>query len=164
MEPLNKTLLERFSNILTNSGFQIIKTEKNRNMYTFVIKKVGIFTIHFLLRTVSTSGWKDKPFIRRVQIASFDINELPKTTNNETCMIVGIENLFDKDLVVVWDIYRYGIHFTNRSCYVNVTSLANALENSYYYGINSNLPVWISTDTSFDILLSRYIEKNKVSI
>ena len=133
-------------------------------MYEIKLKKIQEYKIYAFIRSIGSSGWKDKTNIRRVQISGFNVSHLPVSKKDITSMIIGVESLFDKDLFVIWNIYNYGSHEKNRSCYVNVSSLFQAFLKGYFTTTDANQRVWISDEYHLDTLLNEYLAYNYCSL
>lgn len=159
------TLIKRITEGFVSSGFIVneISVLPN-NMVIFKINKINNYELYAFIRHVSKSGWSDKPQVRRVQIAKFNINELIASGSTKTCMILGVQELLDRDIFVAWDIYNYGNHKTNRSCYVSANNIFKAFINGYLTTTDSNQKVWISDPFHLDVLLNDYIKHNWSSL
>lgn len=150
---------------LKSSGFTSISILKSEsNMYLIELKKINDFKIYAFLRSIGKSGWSDKPEIRRVQIAAFDVERLIPSGDRHTCMIIGIQELLDRDIYVVWNVYNYGLHRTNRSCYVKASNLFKGFLQGYLTITDSNQKIWISDAYHLDTLLNEYLNFNKSSL
>ncbi|MDY0278377.1 MAG: hypothetical protein RBQ97_09880 [Acholeplasma sp.] len=160
-----KELVITLEKALKFSGFSSIVITKNEsNMYLIECKKIYNYKIYAFLRSIGKSGWSNKPEIRRVQIAAFDVDRLIPSGDQHTCMIIGIQELLDKDIFVVWNVYNYGLHKTNRSCYVKVTNLFKGFLQGYFSTTDSNQKIWISDSYNIDKLLNEYLNFNKSSL
>lgn len=158
------TLIDRLTKILEESGFTDISSELvESRLYKIKMKKISTFEIYFYLRNIGKSGWSDKKEIRRVQVAGFNVNSLPPTNHQSASMIIGIQNIFDEDICVVWNIYNYGNHSKNRSCYVKTANIYKAFTTGYVTTTDSNQKIWLCDRNNFDRLLNDYIMTNYIS-
>ena len=159
-----KELILTLEKGLKLSGFSSINISKNEsNMYVIECKKIINYRIYAFLRSVGKSGWSDRPEIRRVQIAAFDVDRLIPSGDRHTCMIIGIQELFDSDIFVIWNIYNYGLHKTNRSCYVKAANIFKGFLQGYLSVTDSSQKIWISDSYHLDILLTDYFKINNTS-
>lgn len=157
-------LIDRLTNILKESGFTDITCELvESKLYKLKVKKILNFEIYFYLRKVGKSGWADKKEIRRVQVAAFNVNSLPSTNHHTTSMIIGLQTIFDEDICVVWNVYNYGNHSKNRSCYVKTANIYKAFTTGYITTTDSNQKIWLCNQYNFDRLLNDYIKTNYIS-
>lgn len=158
-------LINIFVEGLKRSGFTDIEVTKNiLNMNVIKMRKINNIILHVFIRKVSKSGWSDKPQKRRVQVSAFDIDKLPATGKTTTCMIIGIQELFDRNIFVAWNIYNYGVHTTNRSCYVSTHNLYNGFVDGFLTTTDQSQKVWIADEYNLDKLISDYMVFNYSSI
>src|SRR5690554_6067570 len=147
------------------SGYSEIQINKNKdNMYEITLRKISNYKIYLFLRNVSNAGWSDKPEKRRVQVTAFDVKKLPPTGKHVTAMILGVQEIFDRFIFVAWDIYKYGGHATNRSCYINTTNIYNAFLRGFITTMDQSQKVWLADSYNLDKLINNYIEYNYSSI
>jgi len=141
-------------------GVRIVRAEQG--MYKITMSKIVEYTIFAFIRTIGKSGWAEKPNIRRVQIAGFDLNRLTATTNTITCCIIGVERIYDRDIFVVWNVYNYGNHEKNRSCYVQTINISKAFQLGYFTTTDAKQKIWLSDTFNLDKLFQEYINFNKI--
>lgn len=147
------------------SGFTSVRfTKKEMNMYLIELTKMRDYKIYAFLRSIGKSGWSDKPEIRRVQVAAFDVDKLIPSGDQHTCMIIGIQEILDRNIFVAWNVYNYGLHKTNRSCYVKAVNLFKGFLQGFVSLTDSNQKIWISDEYNLDVLLNDYLSYNKSSL
>lgn len=159
------SLIDIFKNSLETSGFFDITIVKNNlNMYEISLRKIKEYKLHIFLRKITYAGWSDKPEKRRVQVSSFDLSKLPASGGSVTCMIIGVQELFDRYIFVAWNIYEYGSHATNRSCYVHTTSIYNGFLKGYLSRVDQSQKIWVSDGYNLDKLILDYMDFNYSSL
>lgn len=165
----NKTdLFKKFEQFISVSGFIITKWIKtNAVPYEVLLMDKGgrTYRIVMYLKNITHSGWRDKPWIKRVQV-----NNVRKiapesyidTEITQTLMILGYYNYDDNPLMVGWNAYKYVMHDTERSCYVTIDAMLEGYRKGYHNGTISKQKVWIFTPNYFSAFLKNYIETNKI--
>ena len=154
-----KTLYDIFTKFLNNANMELVKIEDSHVAFAnkFTINKNGQhFELHLILKNLCDSGWKEKPWIKRIQIGH--IENLPETTEKQAFMLAGIGFYNDKPLFVLWNGLRYIYHKTIRSAYVDVSSLEKALQKGYHYCNDYNNEIFICTEQNFEILFNKYFD------
>lgn len=160
-EPLlKKELFSIFKNFLDNSGFSVIgiSNTEEKGVYDYKVEKDSKqYCIRILLKNVCNSGWKEKPYIKRVQVQH--LSNICKTTK-EMCFLLGGITIFDDNpILVVWNPLRYLYHQTIRSAYVNVSSIKECIDNNgYHYCNDYNNEIFICDEHNFEKLLGCYYD------
>lgn len=150
---------------LQTSGYTDINVSKNEfNMFIIEMRKINEYKLYVFLRKVTKAGWKNLPEKRRVQVSSFNINELPPSGKKSTCMILGIQEIFDRNIFIAWNVYNYGYHATNRSCYVHTSNIYKVFTKGYLTTTDQSNKIWLSDEYNIDKLISSYIEYNYSSL
>jgi len=147
---------------LVKSGFQIINSIflNDFNVHKIIIKSNIEITVYAYLKKITSSGWSNKTNVRRVQISKLDMSKLVKSTLNETAIIIGYQDIFEKTIYVAWNVYKYIAHKTNRSCYVNASSLFKAFIDGYFTTTDLSQKVWVSDEKNLNKLLYDYMKYN----
>lgn len=161
-------LLKKFENFIILSGFTIIKwINKNTAPYEILIKSKNdnLYRIVLYLKNVTDAGWKDKPWVKRVQVNNVR-NSSPEsyiyTDEKQTFMILGYYNYDNNPLMMGWKAYNYVMHVTQRSCYVTIDDMLEGYKKGYHTCIVSKQKVWIFTSENFASFLENYINENKI--
>ncbi|TPI02369.1 hypothetical protein [Mycoplasma struthionis] len=105
-------LLLIFQKFLTNSGFIIVSTEKLNedlnNFYKIVVddgvKKV---TFYVNLRNISSAFIHNKPYILRRQVNKININSLPENKEDSVVLLIGIAEIVEEFVLVVWNAFYF---------------------------------------------------------
>lgn len=158
---LNKTeLYDCFKSFLSKSSFNILNENISPDIYNLRINDTARkFEIHFILKNISGSGWSDKDEIKRIQVGNVKKN-IVYTNKVRTHFLGGIINYNEKNILIVWNSYRYLNHETNRSCYVNLESIKTAFEKGYYYTNDFEQEIWLCDEYHFNLLIRDYINFN----
>lgn len=155
-----KELFNIFEEILESSDIRIILKEKCENgivKYVLSLRNEN-YEIFVKLKNVCNAGWKDKKYIKRIQTTP--LKDIPKTSKNSCFLLGGIAFYEDNPIFVCWKAETYVYHASNRSCYVNVSSIKKAYDNSVYFGCDSNQRVYLSNKFSLIHLIDEYIKDN----
>lgn len=153
-------LYELFKSFLEKSDFNIISEENLADIYKVKINDTARkFDIHFMLKNVSDSGWSDNLEIKRIQVGDVKKN-IVYTNKIRTHFLCGITRYNDKNLLIVWNSYRYLNHSTNRSCYVYLESIKSAYEKGYYFTNDFDQEIWLCDEKHFNLLIRDYINFN----
>ena len=121
-----------------------------------------LISLNILIKNIVNSGWIEKPYIKRIQIKSLLNVEVPKNTNESCTMLVGVALVNSKPILVVWNPFMYTYHNTNRSCYVNVESLAKCWRDGFLKTIDAKQNILLSDEENFGVLIKRYIDDNSI--
>ncbi len=84
--------------------------------------------LNFVLRTLGTGGWKDKPWIYRIQIGALEEGQLPRSGNGELSLLLGLFFLDGTLALAAWNPFMYVFHKTNRSCYLKEDDIRSLAE------------------------------------
>lgn len=163
-----KDLLNKFESFINCSGFRIDKWIKKDNVPYEVLltnNKGDIFRIVVYLKNISSAGWNEKPYMKRVQVNNVRIvspDSFIYTEQAQTFMILGYYDFDNNPIMVGWNAYKYVMHKTLRSCYVGIENLLEGYKNGYHKCIISKQMVWIFTSSNFELFLEDYIKTNKI--
>ncbi len=157
--------IDKIKEAILCSGFSIINFNRtNEGFYKIEIDKINHYTIYAFIRTVSGSGWSNKPDIRRVQIKGFDIDSVIASGHSNTSMIIGVDSLYSKDIFIFWNIYNFGNHKKNRSCYVHVNNIFQTFNKGYTITTDFKQKIWLSDKFNFNIILKDYMKFNESAL
>ena len=142
-----------------NSVSKIIEFDINRQGQSIIKiqKDEIIYEVIALIKNITGAGWRDKPWIKRVQVSNIATREI-SLNDRKFNLIFGVYSFDDNPLFVCWDPYRYLNHVTQRSCYVSITTLQRGYEKEYYEGVDSSQKVWVFKGNNFDKFISNYIK------
>ena len=84
--------------------------------------------LNFVLRALGTGGWKDKPWIYRIQIGVLGEDALPRNGNGELSLLLGLFYLGSSLALAAWNPFMYVFHKTNRSCYLKEDDIRSLSE------------------------------------
>lgn len=160
-------LLLFFEQTLVLSGFFIEETEglKNelRNFYSFKVKNQSSqFVISANISNISDAYLPNKPFIKRRQVGHLVFETLPKNTKDKVSLLVGIKKIEDEFVLVCWNPFYFVGHSTNRSCYVNESTLEKTLRIGFYVGDDCGTKLYACTRNHFAELLDLFITENAI--
>ena len=163
IEKLNKKqLLEVFESFLLQSKFAI--EYKNYTEDPLDVKLndgARKFNLYFILKNISSGGWKDNQNIKRIQIGNIK-DKLVTTNKVRTHMLCGLIYYKDKYIMVVWNSYIYTNHNTNRSCYIYFDSIKKCYEKGYVFSHEFDQEIWLCDCHNFALLIRDYICYNYV--
>ena len=153
-----KELYSIFDNILMASLFEIQKKASlDFGIVKYNLKKENNeYIIYVKLKNVCHAGWKDKKFIRRIQTTP--LKNIPETTKNSCFLLGGIAFYENEPIFICWNANTYIHHTSNRSCYVNVSSIKKACELGVYIGCDSSQVVYLSNKNSLEKLIEEFIK------
>jgi len=160
-------LMGKFEEFILVNGFKVkIWNSIQKSPFEITINdgKSDYYLVAFL-KSLSLSGWKEKPNIKRVQVPNIrkiDEKKYIDTTLKQTFVILGYYEFDDNPIMVAWNAYKFVLHNTLRSCYVNLTSLQTGYRLGYFECNDSKQKHWIFTSGNFGLFLEKYIEYNKV--
>lgn len=146
------------------SGYEKVTLNYDNTSKFYDIQLEGIHSVSILclIRSITNSGWRDKPLIKRVQITKVDPQKLPISNFSKTAMIIGYLPIVDKHMFVLWSIYNNLSHNTNKSCYVRMEKLFNAYIYGYYIGMDSDQKIWISDENNLSKIIYDYLKTNEI--
>lgn len=155
-------LLNKFKNIIVTSDLKLESLiSENGKHIANISDCCRKFELHFVIKNISSGGWKEKQTIKRIQIGNIK-DGLVSTNKIRTHMLCGIIEINKKFLIVVWDSYLYTNHATNRSCYITNNAIDTAEKNGYAFVNEHNQYIWLSDDKHFNLLIRDYINYNYV--
>lgn len=162
-EKLNKQQLnDIFCEFLKCSEFKIQKFDSTKNSsVVFIDDGVRKFELHYILKNISTGGWKEIKNIYRIQIGTIK-DDLVYTNRIRTHMLCGLVKYDNKFIMVVWNSYLYTNHNTNRSCYINVESIEKCAIRGYCLVKEFDQEIWLCDKEHFGLLIRDYINFNYV--
>lgn len=117
-------------------------------------------SLHFLLKPISGGGWKEKPWVYRIQVRKLEGDEFPKNSSSSLSLLLGACFFEGKPVIVAWNPFRFLFHETNRSCYLRLEDLLQLEEepDGFIVSYRSSEPVSLARKDSFGKLLSRLLE------
>ena len=118
-------------------------------------------SLHILPKNIVNSGWNDKPYIKRIQVMSFLDKRIPLNTKDNSSMFLGVAFVNNEPIFAVWNPFSYVFHKTNRSCYVEVESLALSSHQGFIKTIDSKQIVLLCDKEHFGDLIKYYNEENR---
>lgn len=140
--------------------FNILETENG--FFRFDVKCSGTyFSLHILPKNIVNSGWAEKPYIKRIQVMSFFGKNIPMNTNENSSIFLGVAFVNSQPIFAVWNPFSYVYHKTNRSCYVNVNSLALCFREGFIKTVDSKQTVLLCDKHHLGELITYYREENK---
>jgi len=163
-----KEITAALNEMFTISGFEIIKITKRKSGVLLMncLYSQKVYTFICIVRNISNSGWKEKPFIKRIQIQNLrliDPSLYIDTTDTSTVLILGYYNFDANPLFVMWDFYQYTMHKTQRSCYVNIGTMLKAYSDGIFAATDSKQKVWAFIPTRFKEVIFKYIKERVIS-
>ena len=163
IEKLNKKQLsDIFDSFLLQSNFAIENKNYNSDPLNVKINDgARKFDLYFVLKNISSGGWKDNSDIKRIQIGNVK-DKLVTTNKKRTHMLCGLTHYEDKYILVVWNSYLYTSHNTNRSCYVYTDTIKKCYETGYVFSHEFDQEIWLCDCTKFGLLIRDYISYNYV--
>ena len=147
----------KIEEFLTKSSFHVKDKKVTIIPYLYKVEDVARkINIHFICKNITNAFLPGKPDVYRIQIST--INDIFVYTNkNETMLLCGLCLYKDKWLLVVWNAYRYLNHKTNRSCYVNESTLEDCYNSGYCFSRDFSQESWICDIDHFNLLIRDYI-------
>jgi hypothetical protein len=162
-----KQLIDKFEKFIIVNGFKVKRwdnIQKSPYEITITDGKSDYFLVVFL-KSLSLSGWENKPHIKRVQVPNIrkiDEKKYINTSMKQTLVILGYYEFDENPIMVAWNAYKFVFHNTLRSCYVNLTSLQTGYKLGYFECDDSKQKHWIFTSDNFEKFLKKYIEYNRI--
>ena len=153
----NDDLIKYLEFFFLSSSILILEKRKNidNSLYYKCEIDSDIYELSINIKSLSKSGWADRLDIRRIQVQT--ISNLPVTTNNSCYLLLGFCTYKDEPMCICWNANRYVFHKSNRSCYVDVSSIYKGFQNGYYFGFDHHREVFVSNNKNFDKLIKEYI-------
>ena len=148
---------EKIKEFIICSNFKVKQNNIDEMQFIYHIEDVARkIRVHFLCKNITSSGWSDKPDIVRIQIKNIS-DVFFYTNKNKTFLLSGICLYRDKWILIVWNAYRYMNHKTNRSCYVNMSTLEQCYNDGYTFSKEFNQETWLCDVDNFKLLIRDYI-------
>ena len=163
IEKLNKKQLnDVFNDFLMSSELGIMSFDYSKDPYVIKLSDgVRKFELHYVLKNISTGGWKEYGNIKRIQIGSIK-EGLVYTNRIRTHMLCGLVRYDDDYILVVWNSYLYTSHNTNRSCYITEESIVKCTKRGYIMVHEFDQDIWLCDKKHFGLLIRDYINYNYV--
>lgn len=157
-------LLADLETAILFSGYEIKETNYNtKTTFSKIrIAKNNQIELEFIIKNIVNSGWSHKPLIRRVQIRNIPQEELTVSSMTQTSIIIGVIDVIDKTMFVAWSPYLNSFHRTNRSCYVQLSTVFQGYLKGYFSSVESNQRIWISDNKNLHRLLYNYLKSNNI--
>lgn len=160
-------LLVLFEQLITKSGFIITNYkdiyETLDNFHSLTVEKdKKQFELIFNIRNVSDAYLPNKPEIKRRQVGKLEFDSLPFNQKKRAVMLLGLKVYNGEPVLVCWNPFYFVGHATNRSCYVVESTMEKALQCGFYAGEDCRTRVYACSGSSFEKLLSLFIEENAV--
>ena len=163
IDKLNKKqLLDIFDSFLLESNFAIENKSYESNLLNVKLNDgARKFDLYFILKNISSGGWKDNSDIKRIQVGNIK-DKLVTTNKKRTHMLCGLIRYENKYILVVWNSYIYTSHNTNRSCYVYSNTIKKCYETGYVFSHEFDQEIWLCDSSKFGLLIRDYISYNYV--
>lgn len=114
-----KGKLNALASIMESSGVAHGPIATDGSVHRVNVKVDGKhIRLNFILRALGTGGWKDKPWIYRIQVGAFKEAALPRSGKGELSLLLGVFYLDGSLALAAWNPFMYVFHKTNRSCYL----------------------------------------------
>lgn len=160
---LNKSeLINAFQKVLIDNHFNIIQYnagEKKSNFKTIYCEKENKqFSFCFNISNLSKAYLPKDPTVKRRQISSLNMNEIPMITKNNVTLLLSYCEINTTSVFIAWNPFYFTEHKTNRSCYVNEKELLDVISENYIKSKYGKTPVYIFTEQGFERFISEYIE------
>ena len=160
-------LLLFFEQTLVLSGFFVEETKDLKNeigsFHLFKVKnKSSEFVITANISNISDAYLPNKPFIKRRQVGHLVFEALPKNTKNKVTLLIGIKRIENEFVIVCWNPFYFVGHSTNRSCYVNESTLEKTSRLGFYVGDDCGTKLYACTNNRFAELLDLFITENAI--
>src|SRR5574344_836555 len=156
-----QTLISLLKRFLISSNIVFISEDQplfeHVNSFTIRLNKKNL-KLHVILKNISYGGWKEKPLIKRIQVASLEGKKIPEISMNEIFILGGFCYVNDKPILVGWNPFRFTYHKTNRSCYVNVYSILKVNNLGFLISNDFKKEEFICDELNFDKLLIEYVK------
>lgn len=155
-----KELYNIFENMLLSSNISIKHIDylkSNIKKYTLLIDD-RLFYVTILIKNITDCGWDDRKYLRRIQTTP--MYDLEKTSSNSCFLLCGLAFYAEEPILVIWNAQNYVYHRSNRSCYVDLSSIKKAFDNSFYFGLDSNQYVYACDRYSIKKLIFEFINDN----
>lgn len=159
-----KQRIDLVKRCLMIAGIDLLNERQLENsFYCFDVLMNGRqMKICLLLKNIVNSGWSDKPMIKRIQVKSFNLNDIEKNTTNTCSIFVGIAYSNEIPVFVAWNPFMYLYHNTVRSCYIDVELLARCQHEGLLKTTSSRQKVILSDPNHFSELITLFLEQNAI--
>lgn len=159
-----KQRIDILKNFFVSSDLNIFEINNFSDDFITFVTEINAkkITLHFLLKNIVNSGWSDKPDIKRIQVKALTAESVP-VNNHSTCsLFAGFAFVNGEPIMAVWNPFMYVFHKTNRSCYINVHSLALCARDGFLKTLDSNQEVLLCNKENLLNLLKTYVERNSI--
>lgn len=157
-----KGKLDALASIMESSGVAHGPIATDGSVHRVDVKVDGKhIRLNFILRALGTGGWKDKPWIYRIQIGVLGEGALPRSGDGELSLLLGLFYLDGSLALAAWNPFMYVFHKTNRSCYLkeeDIQSLAKEPSGVFVGKATYPTPILCRED-SFRELLSECLKR-----
>ena len=132
----------------------IIYESLNKNGYVFewieairqpyqgsLVSNSGSFNLYIYTWRISNGGRTNRLFEKRIQISTAvnDVGFNRQNTSTQKTLLLGV---YERDLnfpiFAAWDVLANKNHGKSKSCFVHVNNLAEAIQNGFYTGTDSD--------------------------
>ena len=117
-------------------------------------------SLYVLSKNIVNSGWSDKPFIKRIQVKPYKLNEVEKNTLDTSSLFIGIAYANEIPICVAWNPFMFLYHNTNRSCYINVELIARCQHEGMIKTKSSGQDVILCEPAHFKELIVTFLNSN----
>ncbi|MCR4874507.1 MAG: hypothetical protein K5923_02035 [Clostridia bacterium] len=161
LKTLTKSQLEeKFEEFLVASNFKITFKDSSKSEVR-ISDGIRRFDIFYILKNISSGGWKEKNSIFRIQVSN--TKDVLVTTNSiRTHIILGLVEYKGEDILVAWNSYRYVNHKTQRSCYVDESALDTCFNRGYIKVHDFDQETWLCRKENFSLLIRDYLYFNYI--
>lgn len=161
---MSENKIDAFTSALLCSGYEIKKLTQEGLFYEILVKKNAEIKIKFIIKNIVKSGWSDKPLIRRIQIPKITEKSFLISNFKQTTMLVGFIRVIDKNIFVLWSIYKNNSHKTNKSCYINLQTIFRTYLEGYVSCMESDQMIWAADENNLSKALYNYLSYNNTTI
>lgn len=161
-----KQRIDLVKSFLLESDVELLsEKDKPNSFHGFSVKILGKqLELNILTKNVVNSGWVEKPYIKRIQVTSFIGKQIEKNTDGSCSLFLGIAFANSKPIFIVWNPFLFVFHKTNRSCYVNVESIARCFHLGFLKTNDARKDVYLCDSKHFSELIERFIDDNSVEL
>lgn len=155
---------EIFITSLISSGYKILSNSYENGYHELLIEKNSEIRIKYMIKNIVKSGWENKPLIRRIQITKIESKDLLISNNKQTTFLIGILPVIDKNIFVIWNVYKNNNHNTNKSCYVNLQTIFRTYLEGYVSCMESDQMIWASDENNLGKAIYNYMLYNNTTL
>ena len=161
-----KQRIDLVKSFLMESDIELIsETEMPNSFHGFSVRIIGKeLKLSILTKNIVNSGWVEKPYIKRIQVTSFIGKQIEKNVDGSCSLFLGIAFANSKPIFIVWNPFLFVFHKTNRSCYVNVESIARCYHLGFLKTNDAKKEVYLCDSKHFCDLIKKFVEDNSVEL